>query len=467
MKSLQIYNTLSRSKQVFIPRHPGEVRMYVCGITVYDYCHIGHARMIVIFNLVRSWLRTLGYKVTYVRNITDIDDKIIRRASENGETIHSLTERFISAMHKDVDALGIEPPDYEPRATEFITQMLNMIEVLEVNGYAYYAKDGDINYSVRKFFEYGKLSGKSLRDLQAGWRLSTNDSKEDPLDFVLWKRAKPSEPDESSWPSKYGSGRPGWHIECSAMSCALLGDHFDIHGGGQDLQFPHHENEIAQSEGATGKTFSNYWMHNGFVEINSKKMSKSFGNVLTIRQILKNYDAEVIRFFIIRTHYRSPINYSSAHLDEARTSLTRLYITLKNVNPDSNKLDWNERSAQLFMSAMNDDFNTPFAVTLLFQLANDINRTRNPVLARQLKGLAGSLGLLQIEPSAFLHGINKNEEREDKLSENEIELRIAERNIAKMKKDYFNADRIRSELFKAGILLEDKFGGLTEWRRIY
>ncbi|MDU0810858.1 MAG: cysteine--tRNA ligase [Burkholderia sp.] len=466
MKSLQIYNTLVRSKQVFIPHRPGEVRMYVCGITVYDYCHIGHARMIVIFNLVRNWLRTLGYKVIYVRNITDIDDKIIRRATESGETIRNLTDRFISAMHEDINALGIEPPDHEPRATEFITQMLSMIEVLKVKGYAYYAKNGDINYSVRKFAKYGKLSGKLLGDLHAGWRLSTKNSKEDPLDFVLWKRAQPGEPDSSSWPSRYGYGRPGWHIECSAMSCALLGEHFDIHGGGQDLQFPHHENEIAQSEGATGKKFSNYWMHNGFIEINGRKMSKSFGNILKIRKVLEKYDAEVIRFFIIRTHYRSPINYSNVYLDEARTSLTRLYIALKNINPDLNKLDWSERSAQRFMSAMNDDFNTPLAVSLLFELANDINRTRDPALARQLKALAGLFGLLQSEPRAFLHEVKGNEKRGRYLSEDEIESRIATRSLAREANDYLKADCIRSELFEAGILLEDKLGGLTDWRRI-
>lgn len=465
MESLRIYNTLARDKQVFVPRQPGEVRMYVCGITVYDYCHVGHARMLVVFDLVQRWLRAIGYRVTYVRNITDIDDKIIRRAVENGETIKSLTDRFIDAMHEDEDALGIQRPDIEPRATQFIPQMLGMIERLEANGYAYQATDGDVNYSVRKFANYGKLSGKSLDDLRAGERVAANDAKEDPLDFVLWKRAKADDPEGASWESKYGMGRPGWHIECSAMGCTLLGEHFDIHGGGQDLQFPHHENEIAQSEGATGQTFVNYWLHNGFVQVDNEKMSKSLGNFFTIREVLERYDAEVMRFFIVRTHYRSPLNYSDVHLDDARASLTRLYTALKDVEPDALALDWNEPHAQRFAAAMNDDFNTPVAIATLFELAGEVNRTRDASLARQLKRLAGLLGLLGREPRAFLQQAS-GAAQAGALSVDEIEAKIAARAAAKRAKDYAEADRIRAELLDAGVALEDKPGGSTEWRRV-
>ncbi|MBU9292764.1 cysteine--tRNA ligase [Burkholderia multivorans] len=465
MESLRIYNTLARDKQVFVPRQPGEVRMYVCGITVYDYCHVGHARMLVVFDLVQRWLRAIGYRVTYVRNITDIDDKIIRRAVENGETIKSLTDRFIKAMHEDEDALGIQRPDIEPRATQFIPQMLGMIERLEANGYAYQATDGDVNYSVRKFANYGKLSGKSLDDLRAGERVAANDAKEDPLDFVLWKRAKADDPEGASWESKYGMGRPGWHIECSAMGCTLLGEHFDIHGGGQDLQFPHHENEIAQSEGATGQTFVDYWLHNGFVQVDNEKMSKSLGNFFTIREVLERYDAEVMRFFIVRTHYRSPLNYSDVHLDDARASLTRLYTALKDVEPDALALDWNEPHAQRFAAAMNDDFNTPVAIATLFELAGEVNRTRDASLARQLKQLAGLLGLLGREPRAFLQQAS-GAAQAGALSVDEIEAKIAARAAAKRAKDYAEADRIRAELLDAGVALEDKPGGSTEWRRV-
>jgi cysteinyl-tRNA synthetase len=464
MESLRIYNTLARDKQLFVPRRAGEVRMYVCGITVYDYCHIGHARMMVVFDIVQRWLRALGFRVTYVRNITDIDDKIIRRAVENGETIKSLTDRFIAAMHEDADALGVERADHEPRATDYIPQMLGMIEQLETNGYAYQAKDGDVNYAVRKFAHYGALSGKSIEDLRAGERVAANEAKEDPLDFVLWKRAKPEEPVGSSWESKYGQGRPGWHIECSAMSCALLGEHFDLHGGGQDLQFPHHENEIAQSEGATGQTFVNYWMHNGFVQIDNEKMSKSLGNFFTSRYLIAQYDAEVVRFFIVRAHYRSPLNYSDAHLDDARAALTRLYTALKDVSPDGSALDWTEEHAARFHAAMNDDFNTPVAVSVLFELANAVNRTREPALARQLRGLAQTLGLLGREPKAFLQ--QAAGDAESVLDEAAIEAKIAERAAAKKAKHYAEADQIRAELLEAGVALEDKPGGLTEWRRV-
>ncbi|MGV2287466.1 cysteine--tRNA ligase [Trinickia sp. YCB016] len=465
MESLRIYNTLARDKQLFVPRRAGEVRMYVCGMTVYDYCHVGHARVMVVFDIVQRWLRTLGYQVTYVRNITDVDDKIIRRAVENGETIKALTDRFIAAMHEDADALGIERPDIEPRATDFIPQMLGMIERLEANGYAYRAKDGDVNYAVRKFANYGKLSGKSLEDLRAGERVAANDAKEDPLDFVLWKSAKPDEPADTIWESPYGRGRPGWHIECSAMSCTLLGEHFDLHGGGQDLQFPHHENEIAQSEGATNQTFVSYWMHNGFVQIDNEKMSKSLGNFFTIRDVLAKYDAEVVRFFIARAHYRSPLNYSDVHLDDARAALTRLYVALKEASPDGLALDWNEAHATRFRAAMNDDFNTPVAVAVLFELAGEVNRTRDAALARQLKGLAQVVGLLGRDPRVFLQqaGGSANEASLDVAA---IEAQIAARVAAKQGKNYAEADRIRNELLEAGIALEDKPGGLTEWRRV-
>jgi cysteinyl-tRNA synthetase len=464
MESLRIYNTLARDKQAFVPRRAGEVRMYVCGMTVYDYCHVGHARVMVVFDIVQRWLRTLGFRVTYVRNITDIDDKIIRRAVENGEPIKALTDRFIAAMHEDADALGVARPDLEPRATDHIAQMLGMIEKLEANGYAYRAKDGDVNYAVRKFARYGALSGKSLEDLRAGERVAANEAKDDPLDFALWKHAKPEEPADSSWDSAYGRGRPGWHIECSAMSCTLLGEHFDLHGGGQDLQFPHHENEIAQSEGATGQTFVNYWMHNGFVQIDNEKMSKSLGNFFTIRDVLAKYDPEVVRFFIVRAHYRSPLNYSDVHLDDARAALMRLYTALKDVDTDGAPLDWHEDHAVRFRAAMNDDFNTPVAVAVLFELANVVNRTRDAALARQLRELAQTLGLLGREPRVFLQQAAGGVALD--LDEAAIAAKIAERAAAKQAKKYAEADRIRAELLDAGVALEDKPGGITEWRRV-
>lgn len=460
MSSLKIYNTLARDKQIFSPIQPGKVRMYVCGMTVYDYCHIGHARVMVVFDMVQRWLRTSGFDVTYVRNITDIDDKIIKRAVENGESISQLTGRFIAAMDEDAAALGVQKPDHEPRATDYVPQMLGLIEKLETNGLAYLASDGDVNYAVHNFPGYGKLSGKSLDDLRAGERVDVNTGKRDPLDFVLWKASKETEPEEVKWQSKWGSGRPGWHIECSAMAEDLLGEHFDIHGGGSDLQFPHHENEIAQSEGAHQHAFVNYWMHNGFVRVDNEKMSKSLGNFFTIRDVLKDYDAEVVRFFILRAHYRSPLNYSDVHLDDAKGALTRLYTALKEVPPDTEPLDWQETHAQRFTEVMNDDFNTSLAVAVLFELANEVNRTHSPALARQLAGLAGILGLLSRKPQQFLHAAPGHGDVEAMVVE-----QIAARAAAKQAKNFAESDRIRADLLTRGIILEDKPGGVTEWRR--
>ena len=457
---LKLYNTLARDKQDFKPIVANKVRMYVCGMTVYDYCHLGHARVMVVFDMVQRWLKASGYDVTYVRNITDIDDKIIKRAAENKESIHALTQRFIDAMHEDADALGVQRPDHEPRATQFVPQMLSMIEQLEQNGFAYQAADGDVNYAVRKFDGYGKLSGKSLEDLRAGERVEVANDKNDPLDFVLWKHAKDSEADEVKWDSKWGKGRPGWHIECSAMGSELLGKHFDIHGGGADLQFPHHENEIAQSEGAHGCRYVNYWMHNGFVRVDNEKMSKSLGNFFTIREVLKKYDAEVVRFFILRAHYRSPLNYSDQHLDDAKGALTRLYTALKSVPAAAGAVNWNESHAQRFKAAMDDDFNTPEAVAVLFDLANEVNRTQSAQAAVQLKTLGGVLGLLQRDAQAFLQGGAGEGGLDDAAIDTQIEARIA----AKKAKDFAAADRIRKELLEAGIVLEDTPQGTT-WRR--
>jgi cysteinyl-tRNA synthetase len=459
---LKIHNTLLRDKQVFAPIEPGLVRMYVCGMTVYDYCHLGHARVLVVFDMVARWLRALGYRVVYVRNITDIDDKIIRRAQENGETIRSLTDRYIGYMHEDAEALGVLKPDHEPRATHYVAAMQRLIAALERNGYAYVAANRDVCYSVRKFEGYGRLSGKSLEDLRAGERVEVAEGKHDPLDFVLWKHTREDEPDEAKWDSPWGRGRPGWHIECSAMSSELLGPHFDIHGGGQDLQFPHHENEIAQSEAAHGCRFVNYWMHNGFVRVDDEKMSKSLGNFFTIREVLKQYDAEVVRFFILRAHYRSPLNYSDAHLEDARGALTRLYTALKGVAPDAVPLDWDEPHAARFREAMNDDFNTSEAIAVLFDLANETNRTRSARMAGQLRALAGVLGLLQRDPVAYLQGAPASSGQPDVAA---IEARIAARATAKKGKNFAEADRIRAELLAEGIVLEDKPGGATEWRR--
>jgi len=428
--------------------------MYVCGITVYDYCHVGHARMMVAFDMVRRWLRASGYRVTYVRNITDIDDKIIRRAQENGEPIEALTARFIRAMDEDFAALGVEKPDHEPRATAYVEEMKEIIARLQARELAYHAASGDVNYAVRRFPGYGKLSGKSLDELRAGERVDIDTSKHDPLDFVLWKRSKADEP---KWPSPWGEGRPGWHIECSAMSGKLLGEHFDIHGGGEDLQFPHHENEIAQSEGASGGKFVNYWMHNAFVRVDEEKMSKSLGNFFTVRDILKKYDPEVVRFFIVRAHYRSALNYSDQHLDDAKNALTRLYTALKDVKIENAPIDWNEPHARRFKEAMDDDFGTPEAVAILFELANGINSGERR-LAGLLKALGGVLGLLQREPQSFLQA------RPAGVSEEWINGKIAEREEARNRKDYAAADGIRQELLEQGIVLEDK-GGKTTWRR--
>ncbi len=465
--TLNIYNTLTRRKDAFVPIEPGKVRMYVCGMTVYDLCHLGHARVMVVFDIVRRWLNASGYSVTYVRNITDIDDKIIRRAVENNESIRSLTDRFIAAMHEDADALGIARPDFEPRATEYVPQMLSMIGRLMSRGLAYQSGDGDVNFAVRKLPGYGKLSGKSLDELRAGERVAVDDGKQDPLDFVLWKSAKADEPADAKWDSELGAGRPGWHIECSAMSGALLGDTFDIHGGGADLQFPHHENEIAQSEGASGKTFVNTWMHNGFVRVDkggvSEKMSKSLNNFFTIRDILKLYDAEVVRFFIVRAQYRSPLTYSDAHLDDARQALTRLYTALKQTVPVSNfVIDWTQPAAARFAQAMNDDFNTPEAVAVLFELATEVNRSQDAQLAAQLKHLAGILGLLQHDPEGFLQG---GISAKGGLSEADILSHIQARQDAKKAKNFSLADQIRATLLAQGVVLEDRPGGLTEWRR--
>jgi cysteinyl-tRNA synthetase len=460
MTAQKIYNTLAREKQTFTPIDPGKVRMYACGITVYDYCHIGHARLMLVFDMVQRWFRASGYEVTYVQNITDIDDKIIARAAQNGESISELTSRYIDAMQEDAAALGVQLPDYVPRATDYIPQMISLIEKLQGHGLAYQATDGDVNYSVRDFPGYGKLSGKSLDDLRAGERVDVNSGKRDPLDFVLWKSAKATEPEEAKWDSPWGKGRPGWHIECSAMAEDILGEHFDIHGGGQDLQFPHHENEIAQSEGAHQHQFVNYWMHNGFVRVDNEKMSKSLGNFFTIRDVLKVYDAEVVRFFILRPQYRSPINYSEANLDDAKASLTRLYSALKEVPADTQALDLNEAHARQFYTAMLDDFNTPLAIAALFELATEVNKTKSAALARQLKLLAGILGFLQREPQQFLHAGNENG-----MAETEIAARIAARTAAKLAKDFTESDRIRAELLANNILLEDKPGGITEWRR--
>ncbi len=469
--TLSIYNTLSRSKEIFKPIVAGQVRMYVCGMTVYDFCHLGHARVMIVFDMVTRWLRASGYQVSYVRNITDIDDKIIKRALENKEPIAVLTQRFIDAMHEDAKILGLLPPDHEPRATQYIAQMQGMIGRLINQQMAYQAEDGDVNYAVRQFPSYGKLSGKSIDELNAGERVAIGSGKRDPLDFVLWKSAKADEPSDTRWSSPWGEGRPGWHIECSAMSCELLGQHFDIHGGGADLQFPHHENEIAQSEGAlygsrpVTNPFVNYWMHNGHIRVNQEKMSKSLGNFFLIRDVLQQFDPEVVRFFMLRAHYRSPINYSDSQLEEARTGLVRLYTAINtNEQHASKNLEPVAQWVKRFGDAMNDDFNTPEAIASLFDLASEINRASNAntkqELSQTLKHLAGMIGLLQRSPNEFLQSGTPH----TGMSPAQIEEQIAARHAAKLTKNFKEADAIRERLLNDGVVLEDKPSG-TVWRR--
>jgi cysteinyl-tRNA synthetase len=451
--SLRIHNTLTRALEDFSPIEPGHVRMYVCGMTVYDLCHVGHARSAVAFDVALRWLQASGYRVTFVRNITDIDDKIIRRSLENKETVRSLTDRMITEMYRDFDALGIARPTYDPRATDYVPQMLDIVRKLEATGLAYQA-GGDVNYAVRRFPGYGKLSGKTLDELHAGERVAVLEGKEDPLDFVLWKAAKPEEPADAQWDSPFGRGRPGWHIECSAMACALLGETFDIHGGGADLQFPHHENEIAQSEGANGVPLSNVWMHNGFVNIDNEKMSKSLGNFFTIRDVLQKFDAETLRFFIVRAHYRSPLNYSDVHLEDARGALKRLYTALDAVPAAPVQVDWNEPCAARFKAAMDNDFGTPEAVAVLFDLAAEVNRTKSSERAGLLKALGATLNLLQEDPKAFLRAGST-------LDDATVQRMIEARAAAKKAKDFAGADRIRQELLDQGIVLKDSPTGTT------
>ncbi|CAK0743903.1 cysteine--tRNA ligase [Gammaproteobacteria bacterium] len=478
---LQIHNSLTNHKESFTSITPGEVRLYVCGMTVYDYCHIGHARVMVVFDVVVRYLRNRGFAVTYVRNITDIDDKIIHRAAENSEDISTLTARFITAMRQDAQSLGVLPPDQEPRATDSIPLMLAMIGRLLASRHAYQASNGDIYYDVSCFPNYGQLSGKHPEELRAGARVEVTEAKDDPLDFVLWKAAKPSEP---AWDAPWGAGRPGWHIECSAMSTAALGNHFDIHGGGADLQFPHHENEIAQSESATGEPFVNYWMHNGFVRVDNEKMSKSLGNFFTVREVLIHYSPEVLRFFIIFSHYRSPLNYSDQNLDLARTALTRLYTALRGLNRMDNFVESNFTAR--FHASMEDDFNTPQALAVCFDLAREINRIRNEdksqasCLATELRYLGGILGLLQDDPDVFLHGgmisgvndefkLNLNTDKDQftsgSLDSTAIDAAILARQTARKAKNFAISDRIRDELKQQGILLEDRHDGVTTWSR--
>jgi cysteinyl-tRNA synthetase len=462
---LKIYNTLSRQKEEFKPLQEGKVNMYVCGMTVYDFCHVGHARVMVVFDVVTRYLRACGYDVTYIRNITDIDDKIIARANENGESIQSLTERFIKEMHQDADALGALRPDQEPKATESMVEIISMIETLIERGYAYASDNGDVYYDVSQFDEYGKLSGRNIDELRAGERVAVNEAKDDPLDFVLWKAAKPEEP---AWESPWGRGRPGWHIECSAMSATSLGEHFDIHGGGQDLQFPHHENEIAQSEGAHGCQSVNYWMHNGFVRIDDEKMSKSLGNFFTVREVLKNYDPEVVRYFILTSQYRSPLNYSDEQLDQAKNALTRFYTALRDIEVDIN-VNWQKDTefSPRFSQAMDDDFNTALALSVMADVRLALNKaqendeqTKVIYLAGLLHSFGEVLGLFQQSATDFLVGDAGNEQEIV-----EIENLIAARNQARVDKDWAKADQVRDELTAMGIVLEDT-AGQTTWRRV-
>ncbi len=461
--SLRIYNTLSRAVEPFSPIESGHVRMYVCGMTIYDLCHIGHARMMMAFDVVQRWLRAGGLRVTYVRNITDIEDKIIRRAVERGITIRALTDEMVIAMNQDISALGIEAPSLEPRATEYVAQMLQLIERLREKGLAYQTDGGDVNFSVRKFPGYGKLSGKSLDELRAGERVAVLEGKQDPLDFVLWKSAKESEPPDAKWDSPFGKGRPGWHIECSAMCGQTLGETIDIHGGGADLQFPHHENEIAQSEAANGKPLARFWVHNGFVRVDNEKMSKSLGNFFTIRDVLARYDAETVRFFLVRTHYRSALNYSDQHLDDAATALKRLYTALQTVAPQPGVMvDWKEPFAARFKTAMDEDFGTPEAIAVLFDLASEVNRTRSHALSGQLKALGACLGVLQGQPDEFLkRGAGGARNLADDA---QIDALVAQRTQAKLGRDFAQADRIRRQLSDRGIVLKDGPTS-TQWER--
>ena len=463
---LQIYNSLTRQKEVFQPIEPGKVRMYVCGMTVYDYCHVGHARAMVVFDVVTRWLRAKGYDVTYVRNITDIDDKIIRRAQENGEDFHELTARFIRAMHEDLAALGILPPTHEPRATDAMADMIALIQILIDKGYAYVGASGDVYYDVSRFERYGQLANKKLEDLRAGARVEVEEAKDDPLDFVLWKTAKPNEP---GWASPWGMGRPGWHIECSAMSTRCLGEHFDIHGGGMDLKFPHHENEIAQSEAASGHRYANVWMHNGFVQVNEEKMSKSLGNFFTVREVLQRYQPEVVRLFILSSHYRGPLNYADENLDHAKSSLTRLYTALRGLPVVEEPLEENWRVR--FEQAMDDDFNTPEALAVLFDLSREINKLHDhdemaaARLGASLRHLGKWLGLLQADPESYLKsGTEVVASLSSGIASEEIEALIAQRNIARKAKNWAEADRIRAQLQEAKVVLEDTSKG-TIWRR--
>ena len=459
--TLRLHNTLTRTLEDFTPVEAGKVRMYVCGITVYDLCHMGHARTMTVFDVVYRWLRTIGYDVTYVRNITDIDDKIIRRAVERGITIGELTTQTTQAMHQDFAAIGLLPPTHEPRATEYVPQMLDVIAQLEARGLAYQSDDGDVNFAVRRFAGYGKLSGKSLDDLRAGERVAVQageGGKGDPLDFVLWKSAKPEEPAEAKFDSRYGAGRPGWHIECSAMACSMLGQPIDLHGGGMDLQFPHHENEIAQTEGATGATFARHWMHTGFLNVDDVKMSKSLGNFFTIREVLQRYDGETLRFFLLRTHYRSPFNFSDAHIDDARAALRRLYTALDKVPAVAVAIDWQQPSAAAFRDAMNDDLNTPAALAVLFDLASEVNRSGSAAQAGLLKALGATLGVLQLAPQAYLQGGQSG------IDEAAVSAAIEARAAAKLARNFAEADRIRAQLLEQGVVLKDSAQGTT-WVR--
>ena len=456
---LSLYNSLTKQKEIFKSIKPQEVRLYVCGMTVYDFCHLGHGRVMVVFDVINRWFKMSGYKVQYVRNITDIDDKIIAKAIEENITINQLTERFILEMNKDADALGVLQPDSEPKATNHIGDIINMIQTLIVKGFAYVGENNDVYYSVSKFSGYGKLSGKTLKDLRAGDRVDIDPYKKNNFDFVMWKSAKKDEP---AWDSPWGSGRPGWHIECSAMSNLILGDHFDIHGGGQDLQFPHHENEIAQSEASNDCKMANYWLHNGFVKIDNEKMSKSLGNFFTIRSILKKYLPEVVRFFILRAHYRSPLNYSDIQLDDSKQGLTRLYLSIRNkAKSPKLEIDWSNNYAVRFKAALDDDFNTPSAIAILYELANEINKNKDDQKIELLVSLANTLGILTMNPDDFLQGVMMPSTRDDGLN---IDQLIKERNLAKKNKDYEDADRIRKLLLENNILLEDTAEG-TIWRQ--